>query len=345
MSNKLDATEDLLKLSFIPGLRGVALEEIAKYKDLIVVHEGEDKIYLEPVSDLKNLLSLKSVLKAYVVRIGAKLNPIYLSKHKSVLGDLIHIALKTSEDKFKTFKLVCAGKESMEVREIASYITETYKLARAEDPDMEICIGKQEDVWELAVRLTPRPLSVRDYRVANIKGGLNPTIAYAVNTLCDLNAAKNYLNVFSGSGTLLIEAGLFNLKLKLTGFDINGKSNALAAENIKKAGLIKRVDLKTTDIFDSPELGKFDVITSDLPFGMQISKEEDLDKLYERFVRYCEEALSQRGILVVYTTEHKLLYQKLIDSRFKITKTLELKVPTSVADSYIYPRIFVCKFK
>lgn len=345
MSNKLESTEDLIKITFIPGLRDVVLAEITKHSDLIMTEEGQDKIYLEPVSDLKNLLSLRSVLKAYVVRRGNKLNPIYLSKHKSVLGDLIQIVLKVGTGTFETFKLVCAGSDTEEVRAIEAYVKETYKLAIADDADMEICIGKESDMWELAVRLTARPLSVRDYRVANMKGGLNPTIAYAINTLCNLEKVKTYLNIFSGSGTLLIEAGLLNRKLKLIGFDINGKSNALAIQNIKEAGLIKQIQLKTADIFENPDLGKFDVITSDLPFGMKILKDEDLGGLYECFVKYCENALNHSGILVAYTTEHKLLYEKLVRSKLKVVKTLELRVPTSVPGSYIYPRIFVCKFR
>lgn len=341
----------LVKLTFISGLKSIVLEEIAKHPEIVIVEANEDRIYIDLPKDFKNILSLKSILNAYIVKQDEKLNPYYLSNHKSILGGLIDMVLKLGNketSKFKTFKVRCAGSDSKEVIEIQDYINKTYKLSGNEDADLEIYISKPSEIWEVSVRVTSRPLSLRDYRVANIKGGLNPTIAYAMNTFCNLSldSIESYLNIFSGSGTLLIEAGMetreLDHKLKLVGFDINGKTNALAIQNIKKADLIKQIHLKTADIFTKPDLGKFDIITSDLPFGMQISKNEDLEKLYQTFVNYSEEFINKEGVLVVYTTEYKILNKILETSKLKIIKTLDLVMPTSVG-SYIYPRIFVCK--
>lgn len=330
-----------LKLTFVPGLKDVVLGEIAQNKKLRLTKVDEDEAYIEFITNFKILRGLRSVLNVYVIKQDEKLNPKYISNHKSILAGLIDLAI-SSGDKFKTFKLSCAGSESPEVREIESFVANTYKLTKSDDADLEIYIGKVGDIWELGVRLTARPLSLRDYKVANTKGGLNPTIAYAMNSFCNLELATSYLNAFSGSATLLIEAGIINPKLKLVGFDINGKTNALAVQNIKKAGLIKSIHLKTADISNRPDLGQFDVITSDLPFGMQISKNEDLEKLYGVFVNYCEEFLNPKGKLVVFTNEHELFAKIIESSKFKITKTLDLKIPTSV-NAYLYPKVFVCR--
>ncbi len=211
---------------------------------------------------------------------------------------------------------------------------------------MKIYIIKPTNrAWEIGVQITPRPLSFRDYKVRNMSGAMDSTIAYAVNSLCKLENAYSYLNVFSGSATLLIEAGQCYQNLKrLVGFDNNKKHISLAIQNIKKAGLIKRIQLKEKDIFDKPNLGKFDVITSDLPFGMSISKNEDLESLYQCFIEYCRETLNYEGRLVVYTSEHEMFKKIISKSRFKIVKTLELKFITSV-DAYLRPKIFVCKLK
>lgn len=354
------APEDLpvlFKLTLIPGLKSVVLDEISKYPDLKTAEAGEDKIYLDFIPNFKNILTLRSVTNAYIIKRGEKFNPYFICNHKSIIGDLIEVVLgkteiiknkpqaSSSKQSFKTFKLRCAGSDSKEVKEIQSYIINTYKLTESEDADLEIYISKPNELWEISVRLTPRPLSLRSYRVANIKGGMNPSIAYAINTFCNINLIHSYMNVFSGSGTLLIEAGLSNPDLKLVGFDIDGKSNSLAIQNIKKAGLIKQIHLKTADIYNKPHLGKFDVITSDLPFGIQISNKESLDNLYKNFVTYCEETLNEKGTLIVYTTEHKILQNVLESSKFETIKTLDLVIPTSVANIYLYPRIFVCKIK
>ena len=91
------------------------------------------------------------------------------------------------------------------------------------------------------------------------------------------------------------------------------------------------------------DLGNFDVIASDLPFGMHILKGENLEKLYSYLVKYCEQKLNKGGVLALYTTEHQILEQIIRKSNFKIKQTLSLEVPTSVK-SYIYPKIFICSF-
>lgn len=330
-----------LKITFIPGLKNIVLDEIKKYPELNVLYQGTDEVRLEYIHDFKSILNLKSILNAYLIKRDDNLNPYFISNHKSVLGELINIVIK-QPIKFKSFKLSCAGPDSKEVKEIKRYIANTYKIIESEESDVDIFIGKSNSEWELGVRITPRPLSLRSYKIENIKGGLNPTIAYTMNSFCDLDSVNSYLNIFSGSATLLIEAGLINKKLKLQGLEINGKTNSLAVKNIKKAGLIKSIQLKTVDILEKPEFGQFDVITSDLPFGMQISKGEDLESLYKVFIEYCERSLQKNGVLVTYTTEHELLSKIIRGSNFYITENLDLKVST-VTGAYIYPKIFVCR--
>ncbi len=332
----------LLKLSFVTGLKDVVMNEISNHPELRLIKVGQDELYLDLVSNLEGISKLRSILNVYAVKQNAKLNPYYIFKHKTILGELIDVVLAESEDVFRTFKISCAGKDSKEVLKIQEFIVNTYKLVYVEDADMEIFIAKSGDLWEVGVRLTARPLSLRNYKITHIKGGLNSTIAFAMNTFCNLASMQSYVNIFSGSATLLIEAGRSNSKLKFLGFDINKKSNSLAMQNIKKAGLVKIIHIKTADIFDTPDFGKFDVATADLPFGMQVSKGEDLFKLYKCFVDYCENVLNTNGVLVAYTSEHEILNKILKQSKFSVVKTLTLKIPTSV-NARLFTKIFVCK--
>jgi len=334
-----------IKLAFITGLREIVLNEISQSANLRVIKEEGDYIYLDFMQDLTVIKRLRSVSRAYIVVQNSKYNPRYISNHKSILGNLIEIAISGNKDKFKTFKIICAGSDSPRVRSIAEYIQKESRLTEKEESDMKIHIIKLDEIWEIGVQITSRPLSFRDYKIKNMSGAMDPTIAYAVNSLCELESANSYLNIFSGSATLLIEAGQCYPNLKqLIGFDNNKKSISLAIQNIKKAGLIKKIQLKEKDIFDKPDLGKFDVITSDLPFGMSISKNEDLENLYRCFVEYCQETLNHGGKLAVYTSKHEILKQIILESRLKIIKTLELKFITSV-NAYLRPKIFVCRLK
>ena len=75
---------------------------------------------------------------------------------------------------------------------------------------------------------------------------------------------------------------------------------------------------------------------------MSMSKNEDLENLYQCFIEYCERTLNPNGKMVVYTNKHEILKRIILKSKFKIVKTLELKFITSV-NSYLCPRIFVCQ--
>ncbi|OHA90392.1 MAG: hypothetical protein A2838_02225 [Candidatus Zambryskibacteria bacterium RIFCSPHIGHO2_01_FULL_46_25] len=334
-----------IKLSYVTGLRSIVLNEINKKKVFHVRREVGDSIYLDYVSNLDEVRELRSVARAYVVSQDTKYNPLYISNHKSILGCLIEAVIAGNEDEFKTFKITCAGSDSPEIRDISEYIKKTYKLIETEESDLKIHIIKIEDEWEVGIQSTPRPLSLRNYKVRHMSGAMDPTIAYALNSLCELERAESYLNIFSGSATLLIEAGLCYPKLKeIVGFDNNKKHLSLAIQNVKEAGLIQKARLKEADIFDKPDLGRFDAITSDLPFGMVVSKNEDLETLYRTFIEYCEEKLLPNGTLGVYTSEYEIIESILRKSRFKIFQSLQLKLPTNVG-GYLRPKIIVCKLQ
>lgn len=335
-----------IKLAFIIGLRDIVSDEISRYANFHIIKEDADSFYLDFLQDFTIIKHLRSVARAYVIVQNSKYNPSYIFNHKSVLGGLIDIVISNkSNDVFKTFKISCAGSESKEVRGIAEYIQRTYGLVEKEDADIKIHIVKYGDIWEIGVQITPRPMSLRDYKVMNMSGAMDPTIAFAVNSFCGLENANSYLNIFSGSATLLIEAAQCYPNIeRFVGFDSDKKRISLAIQNIKKAGLMKKIQLKKDDIFDKPNFGKFDVITSDLPFGMAISKDEDLNNLYQCFVEYCQEVLNQEGKMVIYTSEHAIIEKIILSSRFRIIETLDLKFITSV-NSYLHPKIFVCGFK
>ena len=77
---------------------------------------------------------------------------------------------------------------------------------------------------------------------------------------------------------------------------------------------------------------------------MLVSKDENLEKLYREFVDYCEETLNSNGRLAVYTSEYDIFEKILINSKFKIIKSMQLKLVTNV-DSYLKTKIIICEFK
>lgn len=335
-----------LKLVYTPGLRGVVFDEINKKTNFNILGEDEDSFYIDYVDNFEDIKILKTISRVYLVIRDSRYNPLYISNHKSVLGELIEIVLnKNDKSNFKSFKINCAGSNSSEVSEIKDYISNEFKLIESEESDLKIYIAKIEDVWEIGIQITPRPFSLREYKVRNMSGAMDPTIAYSLNYLCSLEKYKTYLNVFSGSATLMIEAGLNYQNLeKVIGFDNNKEHLSLSIQNIKKAGLIKKAEVKEFDIFDNPELGKFDVIASDLPFGMAISKGEDLESLYKKFIEYCEKTLNPEGKLGVYTSEFKIFENLIVNSKFKLEKEVKIDLITN-EEQYLPVKILILKLR
>lgn len=333
-----------IKLSFVNGLIDIVLKEIHTYPEIVITNQGVDHLYINFFNNFEIIKKIRSILKAHLVIRDSKYNPLYVSNHKSIVGDLIKSVLdRSNKNDFKTFKIICAGSDTKEINEIEKYIENNFDLIKAEEADVKIHIVKVGEVWETGLQITHRPLSVREYKVRNMSGAMDPTVAFSMNYLCELNQAKSYLNAFSGSGTLLIEAGQYYPNLdKLIGFDNNKESLSLSIQNIKKAGLIKKIQVKEFDIFDKPNLGIFDAIVADLPFGMVISKNEDLEVLYKTFIEYSEKYLNPKGTLAVYTTELDTFKKAIVGSKFKITKTLNLKIVTT-EDLYLNTAIFICK--
>lgn len=332
-----------IKLGFIPGLRAIVTTELSAH-GLATTDETDDAVYVQASrAALASVLTLRSVARAYLVMRSEHHHPAYLANHKSQLGGLIEQILPL--DTFATFSIRCAGADSAEVRSIAHYIETTYHLTERDEADLKIHIAALDGTWEVGAQITARPLSLRAYKEVHIPGAMDPTIAYAANTLAGLESAHSYLNPFSGSATLLIEAALAYPHLDhLVGFDRDKKRLSAAIRNLKRADLLNRVRVVEADINDPPALGTFDAIVSDLPFGMAVAKHEDLGALYAAAITYSKHALAPHGRLVLYTSAHELLTPIIRASGLTIISTTQLTLSTNI-NTYLHPQIVVCEHR
>ncbi len=336
----------LTKLSYVPGLQDIARTETEHKLNTGIIKNVRGSLYIPYPTDLNSITSLRSISRAHLVSQNPKYNPLYISNHKSILGDIVQkIINQNPSNSFKTFSISCAGDNSPEVTKIRDYIIEEFKLKHSTEADLKIHIAKTNDVWEIGAQTTPRPLSLRDYKERNMSGAMDPTVAWAMNHLCITDKSHSYLNIFSGSGTLLIEAAQCNQNLKnIVGFDINKKAVSLSIQNIKKARLLRNITVKEADIFDSPDFGMFDVITSDLPFGMAISKGADIKLLYKTFLEYAHKHLHPKGKLGVFTSEFEILEDLLPNSNFTVEQAVPIKLMTSEKE-YLPTKILLLKRK
>lgn len=324
-----------IKYEFIPGLEDIVSKEITTTLGVPTSKKSKGILITEFVENPNALKNLKSVNNVYYLITDHAYNPKYLSKNIEILFQLIDKVIVNG--KFGSFNIDCAGDKTKEILSIIHQIEHRYRMPHKAEADLQINYGKHDNEWEIAIRLTNRPLSLRDWREVNIPGGLNPTIAYAMNVLTQPKSRDTYLNIFSGSGTLLIERANWEAQSWL-GIDINGLYNSYAIKNIKKASLLKRIKIRKYDINELPDLGKFDVITANLPFGIQQSKGENIEELYRNFIITSKKSLNKGGRLVAYTIHDELLGKYANEFGIGLDGKLSLEVQTSI-NTKIFPKI------
>lgn len=183
-------------------------------------------------------------------------------------------------------------------------------------------------------------LADRNWRVCNIPGGMKAPLAYAMNQISQPSDTDRYLNIFSGSATLLIERAKMQKSGELIGFDYNGNTNTCAVKNLKAAKVVQSVSIHTHDIYDEPNLREFNVITSDLPFGEDIGNKDELPQLYSQVLRYSLKHIKKHGKIVLFTMKTSIFEKTAKEIGINITKEWQLKLPNSNG-KYYYPKIYL----
>lgn len=204
---------------------------------------------------------------------------------------------------------------------IADYFmqrTEKRPSVNVENPDLLINFHIAHDKCTLSFDSSGESLHKRGYRVAQTEAPLNEVLAAGMILKTGWRGGSDFIDPMCGSGTLLIEAAMiamnvppgiyrpnfafekwknFNADLfetiynddsgerefkhKIYGSDISSEAIAIAAKNVKNAGLEKCIDLKVMPFENYTEAPSENaVLVTNPPYGERI-KSEDLFGLYE----------------------------------------------------------------
>jgi tRNA (guanine6-N2)-methyltransferase len=219
---------------------------------------------------------------------------------------------------FRGFRFSAAGQESRVFTRLAAAIQDATGLAH--DPDegeLLLRVRPVDGGWEVLARLTPRPLSARAWRVCNMSGGLNATLAVAMLELAGVHPEDRLLNPMCGSGTLLIEQALVAGARRLTGCDISSDALSCARQNLQAARLSARIELFQADATRLELLEDlFDAIVADLPWGDAVGTHAGNAALYPAFLQEMARLGTPKARLVVLTHEIKLFERVLAQQSF-----------------------------
>lgn len=183
-----------------------------------------------------------------------------------------------------------------------------------------------------------RNLYKKEWRKFLVPAGINPTLAFVLCKLANLNENDILMDPFCGGGTIPITAVLdFNVK-KVLASDISSKAVDYTKKNFLEAGIKKdRYSIFISNLkrlrVQKEYLSK---IVTNMPFGISEGKHKSNVDLYKHFIGFSYSALKKDGLLVAFTTEKKLILENIKDK-------FELIEEVSIAQGGLYPSAFVLK--
>jgi tRNA (guanine6-N2)-methyltransferase len=341
--------ETFFEAAVVEGLEGIAAQELH--------HRFSDQVrQFYPAGDYPgmiqfvyggaahNLLTLKTVLSLFwvmrfqVPRPRALLGHQYLTMLQARTDEIRRLWPKAA---FKTVYLAAAGAESQVMERIAAEIAAHNELTVSkEEGDLLVRLRRPvdgSDGWEVALRMAPRPLSVRTWRVCDLKGALNAAVAQAMIQLTLPRSEDVFLNIGSGSGTLLIERAASAPLREAIGCDTDPAALDCARSNVAASKNNARIRLETWDARALPlPAASVDVIVSDLPFGHDVGSHQNNLLLYPLLLGEAARVARPAARAVFLTHEIRLMTDLLNNSpAWKIKQTIQLSL------TGLHPKLYV----
>ncbi len=310
----------------LPGLEAMIQPEIPESNIL-----GPGRIGLETEKPhrflySRSLVALYAVIEFDVPRPRALLGQQHLDRLTIAIKDVIS---RHPRGTFKTLRLAAAGDDSPVMVRLKEELSQRLKLTidahKNDDSDLLVRLRSARSGWEALVSLTPRPLSTRPWRVCDMPGALNATLAHAMAKLTDPAPTDAVLNLCCGSGTLLIERAFLDKVPQVVGCDTNPDALRCAATNVEAASLADRITLQPWDATKLPlPDGSVDVILADLPFGQRIGSHKTNETLYPALLEEAARVAKPGARLCVISHELKLAEQSL--GEWQVLRSLQVTV-------------------
>jgi 23S rRNA G2445 N2-methylase RlmL len=302
-----------IELATWPGLLPALIDEVESAKIAYTVDRSRHAVYIEQrqVWPLRSLI--RCAQSAFVLLEFAVPRP------KALLGqqyfdEIIHTARSIMQaHQFTTLQIDAAGSDSTVMQRIATEMSQRLHLQVVrQEGEFVVRIRPSARGWQVLLRLTPRPLGTRAWRVCNMPGALNAVVAAAMVRWAGMYADDRVLNVGAGSATLLIERAQMGAAVQLMGCDVSADARLCAQQNIVAAELQEYIEMYDWDAIKLPlPDASVDLIMADLPFGQLIGSHNSNTHLYPAVLAEAQRVLSPRGRMVLISHEIRLLYQTL----------------------------------
>lgn len=334
------------ELEIAEGLERIAQEELYERVGRRAIQNlsvGRGAVQFYGTGDPARLLQMKTVNAVHLRLAFDVPRPRALLGHEHFHKILhaIHTVLAVSgRHLYKTLYISAAGSESSVMTRLKEELAAHLGVSvAAGEGDLLLRVRRVPSGWDVLVRLTPRPLSTRDWRVCNMEGALNASVAHAMLRMCPAAASDVVVNVGCGSGTFLIEQMSLHRTQHVIGFDNAPDVLAMAQKNIAAAGYTSQTNLVLADAGSLPLPDHTAaLLCADLPFGQRVGSHETNRTLYPRILLESWRVARPLASFVVITHEIRLLQDVLSDlQRWEIATML------TVTLRGLHPRIYVLR--
>jgi tRNA (guanine6-N2)-methyltransferase len=299
--------------------------------ELNVYKRTSDSIQIESGRSIDALLTSRTANAVYSLQHFDVPRPKALLGHQNfhlLLEQIRQAFTMSGRASFQTLHLNAAGSGSSVMRRIKTELaTHTGLIVDEEAGDLLLRIRRVKTGWETLVRLTPRPLVTRDWRVADMEGALNASVAAMMNLLTAPGKDGVFVNLMCGSGTLMIERALLGGTGQIIGCELDSTTLDLASKNIAAANLTYEMQLLQADVTRLPfDDQTVDVLCADLPFGQLIGSHGENRTLYPATLKEAARLARPHAMLILITHEIRLMetvlmnqYDWVIQETHKIT--------------------------
>ncbi|HLG64336.1 MAG TPA: methyltransferase domain-containing protein [Ktedonosporobacter sp.] len=347
VSRKAQTDQYLLRCDVLPGLKPFACQEIKnRYRSQAILHSSDDpaSIYFRYTGTLHELFFLRTVVAIYLVRQFPIPRPRALLGHQHyqlLLQGVKEVRLLHAPEAFSGLRISAAGENSSVFSQLKAQLSRDTGLPASDEGDLLIRVYPASGAssgWEVLIRLTPRPLSTRPWRVFNMKGALNATVAAAMIEMAHPSPDDRLLNLMCGSGTLLVERLQRCPAAIAVGCDTNTEALRGAQLNLERGGVASNALLFASDATDLPFLpGTFTVLYADVPWGQLTGSHEANKTLYPQLLSEAARLAAPDARFTLLTHEITLFEEVLK----QFSNMWQVQEVVKIFQGGLHPRIYV----
>ncbi len=325
-----------------PGLEFVTEAELSHLGSVQFEDRRNGEIRFRYSGDLRSLLKSKTAQSVSLVQSYNIPRPRGLLDNTNIrtfLQQIERVRHLVPDAVYETFYLAAAGSDSSVMQRIKETISQSTGLQQSDakgDLWIRIRPGRAGE-WETLVRLSPRPLVTRAWRVCNLEGALNAATAHAMIMLAQPRSGDIFANLGCGSGTLLIERLSHSACHKAIGIDSDARHLRCAEKNVETSGYNSEITLLHGDMTAVPMRSQ--TVTSlcaDLPFGQLMGTHNENTRLYPAILAEAARIAQTGAKFVLVSHEIRLLGSLLPQQQYwTVNQAIRINLRG------LHPRIYV----